>query len=353
MVFEDIDINKKGNSFGTTGKNEGLPDSTRISELERELQVTREVHQTAIEELESSNEELKSTNEEIQSSNEELQSTNEELESSKEELQSLNEELQTVNSELQSKVDELSLAHNDMHNLMNSTEIATIFVDNDLQIRRFTSEATSIINLIQTDIGRPLQHVVSNLKYDNMINDLVEVVQHLTPKECEVQTTEGKWFNMRLMPYRTTDNRIDGAVLTFSNIEDQKMSHEKLQASLFAAETAWELVRAIFDISEDPMAVVDKENRIVIANTQYSRLINAAQRDIRGMDFFTSQENITDAISLRSKLKKGLENKTDFTSGLIKIKTHSGEQSYIIQSRPLNNNSNVQNYLLLQFLQKN
>ena len=148
-------------------------ESSRISELEKELQITRESHQTTIEELESANEELKSTNEELQSSNEELQSTNEELESSKEELQSLNEELQTVNAELQSKVEELSATHDDMRNLLNSTEIATIFVDNDMCIRRFTLEATNIINLIQTDIGRPLGHVSTNLSCEGMLDDLM------------------------------------------------------------------------------------------------------------------------------------------------------------------------------------
>ncbi len=152
----------------------------------------------------------------------------------------LNEELQTVNAELQSKVEELSETHDDMRNLMNSTEIATIFVDNDLRIRRFTFEATKIVNLIQTDIGRPLQHVVSNLTCENMIEDLETVLQHLIPKEREVQTVDEKWFNMRIIPYRTIDNRIDGAVLTFSNIDDQKKANTRLEDALSESDAAWD-----------------------------------------------------------------------------------------------------------------
>jgi two-component system CheB/CheR fusion protein len=188
VVFEDIDVALKNHGSEQGIHHEGFPESSRIAELERELQNAREGHQTTIEELESSNEELKSTNEELQSSNEELQSTNEELESSKEELQSLNEELQTVNTELHSKVEELSATHDDMHNLLNSTEIATIFVDNDMRVRRFTPAATNIINLIHTDIGRPLQHVVTNISYTGMMADLSEVLKKLSPKEIEVQT---------------------------------------------------------------------------------------------------------------------------------------------------------------------
>jgi two-component system CheB/CheR fusion protein len=352
VVFEDIDMDQQVNGSGKGDKRPELPDASRIAELGRELQITRESHQTTIEELESSNEELKSTNEEMQSSNEELQSTNEELESSKEELQSLNEELQTVNAELQSKVEELSATHDDMRNLMNSTEIATIFVDNDIRIRRFTTEATSIINLIPSDIGRPLQHVVSNLKYQKMITDVAEVINNLTPKECEVQTAEEIWFNMRIIPYRTMDNRIDGAVLTFSSIEDQKKGQKQLESLLLESENAWELVRAIYDISDDPMAVLDNNGKIVIANTRYSELMQVDQEKLKGTDFVKSHNDIADKIELNIKLKTALEKDKDFVSDIIDIKTPSGQKSYAIKGRILKNDKNFPYRILIQFLLK-
>jgi len=349
VVFEDINLDPKENGSAEGENGTALPDASRIGELEHELQITRESHQTTIEELESSNEELKSTNEEMQSSNEELQSTNEELESSKEELQSLNEELQTVNSELQSKVEELSAAHDDMRNLLNSTEIATIFVDNDMRIKRFTTEATQIVNLIQTDIGRPLQHVVSNLKYQNMITDLSEVLKNLTPKECEVQTADEKWFNMRIIPYRTTDNRIDGAVLTFSSIGDQKIEHTHLQSSLSESETAWELMRAVFDISENPMVVLDKIGRIVIANTRYTELMGVDQKKLKGTDFLQSHHKFTGKIDLKRKLKAALETGKDFTSEMVEIETPAGENSIAIIGRLLKGDQNFPYRILIQF----
>ncbi len=202
-----------GVSAGTTG---------RVAELEQELSSTKEYLQTTIEELETTNEELKSTNEELQSANEELQSTNEELETSKEELQSVNEELVTVNSELETKLAELSKANNDMNNLLASTAIGTLFLDNALSIQRFTPATAQVINLIPSDIGRPLSHVVTNLQYDQLVQDTQEVLDTLVSKETEVQTRAGTWYSMRIMPYRTLENVIDGAVVTFVNIDEQK-----------------------------------------------------------------------------------------------------------------------------------
>jgi two-component system CheB/CheR fusion protein len=191
----------------------------RIADLERELTAKEEYLRTAVEELETSNEELKSTNEELQSSNEELQSTNEELETSKEELQSVNEELVTVNSELQQKLEELSHANNDMNNLLAGTGIGTVFVDHALLIQRFTPAATQIINLIQSDIGRPISDIVMRLDADrDLVSEIEAVLDTLVPHEAEVRTKGGVPYLMRIQPYRTTENVIEGAVLTFVDI---------------------------------------------------------------------------------------------------------------------------------------
>ena len=159
----------------------------------------------------------------MQSVNEELQSTNEELETSKEELQSVNEELATVNAELQKKVADLSRANNDMNNLLAGTGIGTVFVDHQLRIQRFTPAVTQVINLILTDVGRPVGHIVSNLVgYDRLVEDVQAVLDTLAPKEVEVQTKAGAWYLLRIRPYRTLENVIEGAVITFTEITEMK-----------------------------------------------------------------------------------------------------------------------------------
>ncbi|MBS1218461.1 MAG: Chemotaxis protein methyltransferase CheR, partial [Proteobacteria bacterium] len=220
-----------------------------------------------MEELETTNEELKSANEEMQSINEEMQSTNEELETSREELQSVNEELVTVNAELQGKVTDLSQANNDMNNLLAGTGVGTIFVDHQLCIQRFTPAITHVINLIATDVGRPVGHIVSNLTdYNHLVEDVQQVLDTLLPKEIEVQAKSGKWFLLRIRPYRTLDNVIEGAVITFFEITEMKQAREALQD----AESLRRLAVVMTD-SRDAMLVQDLEGRILCWNPAATR----------------------------------------------------------------------------------
>jgi two-component system, chemotaxis family, CheB/CheR fusion protein len=200
----------------------------RHLDLEEELLRVRKENQFIHEEMQTSQEELKSTNEELQSTNEELQSTNEELTTSKEELQSLNEELQTVNAELQAKIDEYARFNSDMKNLLNSTDIATLFLDKGLNIRRYTNQATRIFKLINTDIGRPFTDLTTSLDYPEMADDAVKVMKTLVLLETQVPGKDGQWFNVRIMPYQRSDNKTDGLVITFINISDLKRVEEEL-----------------------------------------------------------------------------------------------------------------------------
>ncbi|HLP77411.1 MAG TPA: chemotaxis protein CheB, partial [Candidatus Paceibacterota bacterium] len=228
IVFTDTAAPPPVKTSGRTPK--AHPRSARLAEVEHELQLARAEARATHEEMQTSHEELRSANEEMQSTNEELQSTNEELTTSKEEMQSLNEELQTVNAELQAKVDELSRSSNDMKNLLNSTDIATLFLDNDLNVRRFTPQATKIIKLIPGDVGRPLSDLVSDLNYPALPDDVRDVLRTLTSLEKPINATDGRWFSVRIMPYRTMDDRIEGVVITFSDITVSKMLEAKLRA---------------------------------------------------------------------------------------------------------------------------
>lgn len=252
----------------------------RITALKQELRAKEEYLQTTNEELETSNEELKSSNEEMQSINEELQSSNEEMETSKEELQSVNEELATVNAELQTKVADLSQANNDMNNLLAGTGIATIFVDHQLRILRFTPAATRIINMILTDVGRPVRHIVSNLiGYDSLVADAQEVLDSLTPKEIEVETTEGNWYTMRIRPYRTLDNVIEGAVITFFDITETKRAQEMLKK----ANEQLRLAIVVRD-SQDAILMIDLDGRIMAWNLSAQKMFGWSEAEALSMN---------------------------------------------------------------------
>ena len=255
-------------------------DNAKIAELNEELQAKEEHLHAANEELETANEELKSSNEEMQSVNEELQSTNEELETSKEEMQSINEELATVNTELQTKVTDLSRANNDMNNLLAGTGIGTIFVDFNLRILRFTPAAMRIINLILSDVGRPVGHIVSNLLgYDRLVADVQEVLRTLIPKEIDVQTAEPKNYTMHILPYRTLDNVIEGAVITFVDITEIVRTREALHK-------ANELLRLAVVVRDahDAITVQDLEGRIIAWNPGATRMYGWTELEALSMN---------------------------------------------------------------------
>ncbi len=242
LAFQEVPAVQHPEQSGSPPGEDAHKDQT-IHHLEAELRASRERLQSTIEELETSNEEMKASNEEFQAVNEELQSSNEELETSKEELQSVNEELETVNAELNSKLESLERATNDRKNLLESTQIATIFLDNGLRIKSFTPPVTELFHLIEADMGRPITHIVSKLAYSHLEPDVRKVMRTLERSEQEVATADGEAiFLMRILPYRTVDNVIDGVVVTFIDISERKRSEEGLARLAAIVESSFEAI---------------------------------------------------------------------------------------------------------------
>ncbi|ADE15004.1 PAS sensor protein [Nitrosococcus halophilus Nc 4] len=242
-------------------------EETLIRHLEQELKTTKtELHST-IEELETSNEELKAANEEIMSMNEELQSTNEELETSKEELQSLNEELNTVNSQLQDKVEELTVTNNDLANLLQSPHITTLFLDREFRIKRYTPTITQLFNLIPTDIGRPISHIVH--KFSNreaLLKEAATVLENLKPMEQEVHSDEDRWYIQRILPYQTEEHHIGGVVVTFIDITQRKQIENERQRLLVKIERERDKLRTLIDGISDEVWFCDAQGHLSLAN---------------------------------------------------------------------------------------
>jgi len=267
---------------GTVGAPAEPDADARVLALGQALRSSQEQVQALYEELESSIEELKSSSEEMQSVNEELQSTNEELETSKEELQSVNEELSTVNAELENKVADLSRANDDMNNLLAGTGIATVFVDHGLRILRFTPGASEIIHLIASDIGRPVSHLASNLdNYDRLAADTQAVLDTLIPKSRDVRTRAGRWFSMRIQPYRTIQNVIEGAVITFVDITDSA----RTRVALRRINDVLRLAVAGRD-TLDALTVHDLEGRMLAWSPGAATLYGWSEAEARSLSLF-------------------------------------------------------------------
>lgn len=252
----------------------------RIHDLENELQHTRENLQATIEELETSNEELQATNEELVSSNEELQSTNEEL-------QSVNEELITVNSEYQKKIEELSELNTDMNNLLSSTDIGTVFLDRDLLVRKFTPAVTRQVNLIKSDIGRPLSDISHNLDYENLEADIREVLETLEPREIEVPSKLGAWLLLKMQTYRTGDDRVGGVVVSLIDITRRKNTEHEL-------EQQQELMLRVLESNPTAITMVDEHGSIVFANRRAEELFGMSRDELVQMSYKDARFRITD-----------------------------------------------------------
>ncbi len=276
IIFTDVQQPADTTTPEKKGKETAV--SVREAELEQELQHIREEMQNLVEEMQTSQEELKSTNEELQSTNEELQSTNEELTTSKEEMQSLNEELQTVNAELMAKVDDYSRINNDMKNLLNSTDIATLFLDKELNIRRYTNQATKIFKLIKSDIGRPFTDQTSQLLYPDLPEDAREVLRTLIFIEKQISTNDGRWFSIRIMPYRTFDDRIDGLVITFIDISELKLVEEQLHKMN-------QENRLLIDSSSKVILKISADWKILEFNSVAETFFGKKREDVTGQNF--------------------------------------------------------------------
>lgn len=281
IVFIDQGPVKKRKSIVGKG-NEAQ--SSAVEELEKELTYTKQQLHTTIEQMETSLEELKSTNEELQSTNEELQSTNEEALTTKEEMQSLNEELMTINLQYQNKAEELTRMNNDMKNLLDNTDIGTIFLDNNLIILRFTPQVNRLFNVISSDVGRSITHIASNFDYPSIENTILEVIEKLNGKELEVKTKTNDWYNLRIMPYRTMDNFISGAVLTFTKITPVKALESKF-ASLLS------YIQASVNQLAHAAVMLDKDGRVLVVNMLFLKMFHLREEEVKEQFFMEIVHN--------------------------------------------------------------
>lgn len=303
VLFEDMPPSTSTQSVSPI-RVPGKASDQELTRLRQELATTKEHLQSIIEEQQATNQDLRAANEEILSSNEEFQSTNEELETAKEEIQAANEELNTINDELYRRNIESTQISNDLQNLLSSSNIPLLMLEGDLRIRRFTPLAQSILNLIPGDVGRPFGDINHHLNVPDLEQQIMEVVNTLSVKEQEIQDQTGHWYDLRIRPYRTIDNKIDGAVLILVDIDALKRSAAQLLESRNYAET-------IVETMQEPLIVMDTDLRVLTANRAFYEMfqVKANQTEHRLIyEIGNGQWNIP---GLRSLLEKVLSNNTE------------------------------------------
>jgi two-component system, chemotaxis family, CheB/CheR fusion protein len=308
VLFEDtpviLELPTLSNDGSIPGKRK-TREAREIARLKHELATTREHLQSIIEEQQATNQDLRAANEEILSSNEELQSTNEELETAKEEIQAANEELNTVNDELRRRTQEATQVSNDLQNLLNSIHIPILMLGADLQIRQFTPAMEGIFNLISTDIGRPLSDITHKLNLPNLEQQILEVIRTLNLKTQEIQDRDEHWYHLRIRPYRTIDNKIDGAVLVLIDIDDLKRSNAQLiEARDYAnaiVETVWE-----------PLLVLNGDLRVITANRSFYNTFQVTPPQTEQQLIFELGNGQWNIPQLRSQLEEILASDTQF-----------------------------------------
>jgi two-component system, chemotaxis family, CheB/CheR fusion protein len=316
----------------------------RGMKLEEELKNARHDLQGHIDELQAANEELATANEEAQSANEELQSTNEELQTAKEETQSLNEELHTVNAELTEKLETFERATDDLLNLMNNIEVATIFLDEELRVKRFTPQARNVAHLIDTDIGRPLSDLATVVDYPDLLSDAASVSETLHASEKQAAAPDGHWYLVRIRPYRTARSTVEGVVITFVDITDAKHS-ERLQAARLLADS-------IVDAVREPFLVLDRELRVVRANRAYYQAfrVEPGQTDGRLIGDLGSHQWMIP--TLRERLEKALQEGTGFDDFEVESEfPHLGSRRLLLNVRPVSSRDGTPADLVLLGIQ--
>lgn len=312
-----------------------------LDSLRQELASTREYLQSVIEQQDAVNEELKASNEEILSSNEELQSTNEELETAKEELQSINEELTTVNEQLQVRNAELSRLSNDMTNLLGSVNVPVIVFGNDLCVRRFTSPATKLLHMHAGDIGRPACHLRLPVPTPHLEALLGEVIDTVQMREHEVQDEDGHWYAFRVLPYRTADNRIDGAMLVLEDIHAAKLAQAALR-------DARDYAQAIIETVRDPLLVLDRELHVEMASRAFYRHFGVTQADTQERLLYELGSGQWNIPLLRMLLERVLSESKPFEDYEVKAVFDTiGARNMLLNARPIIRNGEETGLILL------